>query len=105
LKNEDTSFVDFIDDQLDGLDIKAVRMFGSYGLYKGDAFFGIIADSQLFLKTSGKTKEKYIARGMMPFAPSKLQIMPNYLQVPADVLENREILKIWALEAAACEGQ
>ena len=106
LKSDDSSFVDFIvDDQLEPLGIKAVRMFGSYGLYQGDIFLGIISNSHLFFKTSEKTRKKYKECGMMPFAPSKLQVMSNYLQVPADVVEDRTLLQDWAAEAAACEGE
>lgn len=103
LKIDEESFVEFIvDDQLDGLDVKAVRMFGSYGLYRGDNFFGIIAKSQLFFKTSAKSKGKYLDYGMMPFSPSKIQVLSNYLEVPADVIEDRNKLQAWALEAAEC---
>ena len=104
MKNDDSSFVDFIvDDQLETMDVRAVRMFGSYGLYHENAFFGIISKSELFFKTSAKTREKYIEYGMTPFSPSKLQVMSNYLQVPTDIIEDREQLREWALEAARCD--
>lgn len=47
----DQATVDFIVEQASrGNDVRARKMFGEYGLYCGEAFVGIVADDQLFLK-------------------------------------------------------
>lgn len=74
-------------------------MFGSWGLYRGEYFFGIISQGILYLKTSPKTVSKFITRGMAPFAPSKKQILKNYFEIPGDILEDKEALELWVLES------
>ena len=45
------SFVDFVLDQLDGVeDLVAKKMFGEYGIYAGGKMFGLICDNKLFIK-------------------------------------------------------
>jgi len=71
------SFRDFVLEQLAALDgLRCKRMFGGYGLYSGEAFFGIA------------------------FAPSEKQVLKNYREVPVDILENGERLLHWARGAA-----
>ncbi len=99
------SFVDYVLDQLHGLGaVRARAMFGGYGLYHGDAFFGIIHDGRLFFKTSDATRPEYEERGMGPFRPNPGQTLKSYYEVPVDVLEDDEELAHWALRAAAHAG-
>jgi DNA transformation protein len=97
------SFKDFVVEQLEPLsktgELKTRAMFGAYGLYLGDKFFGIIHEGRLFLKTGEKSREKYIAKGMEPFRPNKKQTLKNYYEIPLDVLEDSEELTIWAGES------
>jgi DNA transformation protein and related proteins len=76
------------------------RMFGGYGLYSDDAFFGLIDDDTLFLKTSDSNRADYESRGMKRFMPSPGQTPSGggmgYHEVPADVLEDAEQLATWA---------
>ena len=47
----DQSFVDFVLDELDGVDnVTAKKMFGEYALYCGTKIFALICDNQLFIK-------------------------------------------------------
>jgi DNA transformation protein len=65
---KDDSFRDFVLDQLAALGaVECRRMFGSYGLYSGGVFFGIVSGGALFLKTSAATRPYYERRGMRPF--------------------------------------
>ena len=51
MNSKDISFKDFILDQLQGLDdVEAHRMFGGYGLYRDETFFGIVHKGKLFFK-------------------------------------------------------
>lgn len=96
------TFVDYVLDQLHALgSVRARRMFGGYGLYHGDAFFGIIHDSRLFFKTSDATRSEYERRGMGPFQPNPKQTLKSYYEVPVDVLEDDEELARWARRASA----
>lgn len=47
----DQTFVDYVLDQMaDDCHVTARKMFGEYGLYSRDVFFGVICDDQLFVK-------------------------------------------------------
>lgn len=94
-------FRDFVLDQLRGLPGLTYRaMFGGYGLYQRDIFFGIIHKSRLYLKTDQITASRYRDRGMKPFRPTSTQTLKNYHEVPVEVLEDSDELSTWASQAA-----
>ena len=94
------SFVDFVVDQLSSLgEITPKKMFSSWGLYCGGVFFGIISNGVLYLKTNKETRICYEKLGMGPFTPSKKQVLKNYMQVPDEILEDKEQLLEWSEEA------
>lgn len=94
------SFVQYIFDQLRELgDVRCRRMFGGYGLYRGDKFFGIIHADCLYFKTDPITAPLYRERGMEPFRPNAKQTLRNYYEVPAEVLDDAEELAVWAQRA------
>lgn len=95
------SFVTFVQDQLTP-SIEGIchrRMFGGYGLYQQETFFGIIHGGQLYFKTDASTVDAYKEAGMETFSPNSRQILKTYYQVPVTVLENSALLKEWAEEA------
>lgn len=95
------SFREFVLEQLATLDgLRCKHMFGGYGLYCGEQFFGIVFDGQLYFKTSPDTLPEYLAYHAAVFAPSDKQILKNYREVPADILEDGELLLTWARKAA-----
>lgn len=99
---ENDSFKEFILDQLyllERVDCKA--MFGGYGLYQADAFFGIIADGRLYFKTNPTTVSDYLECGMKPFQPNSKQTLKNYYEVPVEILEDEEQLTDWARKAVS----
>jgi DNA transformation protein len=101
MRKED-SYRDFVLDQLRSLDGVSCRsMFGGYGLYLGEDFFGIVFDGCLYFKTDETTREKYRAKGMGPFAPGEKQVLKSYYEVPEEIVEDDEQLASWAREAAA----
>jgi DNA transformation protein len=94
------SFKEFVLDQLAGMNHVTCRaMFGGFGLYHRDLFFGILHKGRLYFKTSDTTRPAYEAYGMKPFRPSDKQTLKNYYEVPPSILENDEELIIWALKA------
>lgn len=98
------SFLDFTLEQLAALDgLRCKRMFGGYGLYSGEVFFGIVFDSRLYFKTSPATLQEYLKHHAVVFAPSEKQTLKKYREVPVDILEDNESLVLWAQKAVRHE--
>ncbi|HEU5395987.1 MAG TPA: TfoX/Sxy family protein [Verrucomicrobiae bacterium] len=98
----DNSFKDFVLDQLGALpELRVKAMFGAYGLYQGERFFGIIDEGRLFFKTDAKTKREYEGRGMKAFtyqARGKTVTM-GFHEVPPEILEQGGELAAWARQS------
>ncbi len=95
------SFRDFVLEQLASLDgLRCKRMFGGYGLYCGEVFFGIVFEGRLYFKTHPDTLAQYESHHAAVFAPSEKQVLKNYREVPVDILEDSGRLAHWAREAA-----
>ena len=96
------SFRDFVLEQLTALPgLRCKRMFGGYGLYAGEVFFGIVFDGRLYFKTHPGTLAEYLEHHAAVFAPSEKQVLKNYREVPVDILEDSERLSLWARKAAS----
>jgi len=94
------SIQEFVLDQLCDLDELGCRpMFGGYGLYMGGLFFGIIFQGGLYFKTGPATVHEFLGRGMQPLRPNKKITLKSYYEVPADVIEDAELLTEWAERA------
>jgi DNA transformation protein len=103
---KDGGFLEFVLDQLeDSGKVRAKPMFGGYGLYLNAAFFGIVYQETLYLKTDATSRTAYIERKMKPFRPSPKQTLKNYFEVPIEVLEDRDELAAWAHAAANSIGK
>ena len=95
------SFRDYVLEQLATLDgLRCRSMFGGSGLYCGEQFFGIVYDGRLYFKTHPDTLPDYLSHHAAVFAPSKKQILKNYREVPANILEEAGQLTAWARKAA-----
>ena len=95
------SFRDYVLEQLAALDGVSCRaMFGGYGLYSGQQFFGILHDGRLYFKTHPDTLPDYLNYQAAVFAPSTKQVLKNYREVPVDILEDAGQLVTWARKAA-----
>ena len=95
------SFRDYILEQMREISgVRARAMFDGFGLYLEDKFFGIIHDTCVYFRTDYISREKYIDYGMSPFRPSEKQTLKNYFEVPMQIIEERDDLKNWVLEAA-----
>lgn len=104
MDKKDESFKDFILDQLHALtDVEARRMFGGYGLYQDETFFGIIHKGKLYFKIDEFTAGAYRRRKMKPFRPNAKQTLKGYYEVPVDVIEDNDQLCEWALKAIGCQ--
>ena len=96
-------FTDYVVDQLGDLGPVTTRaMFGGHGLYLGDQFFAIVFRERLYFRTDDGTRPEYERLGCEAFRPNERQTLHSYLEVPADVLDDRERAVEWARDAAAC---
>ena len=93
-------FIAYIQEQLrDVGTIKIRRMFGGCGVYCRELFFAIVDDDVLYFKTSAASRQRYLEEDCQPFQPTPTMTLKTYFEVPADVLESREQITEWALEA------
>ena len=98
-----TAFVDFVLDQLSGVDgVRAQAMFGGTGLYCNDVFFGIIHRDILYLKVNDDTRAAFERAGMKPFKPyADRPTTMQYYEVPVAILEDPRDLAVWIERAVA----
>jgi len=85
--------------------VEARRMFGGFGLYQDETFFGIVHKGTLFFKIDESTLDQYRKRKMKPFRPNGKQTLKSYYQVPAEVIEDADELRQWAVKAVKSQGQ
>lgn len=98
-------FVDYFIDQLAGWgEVSARRMFGGAGVYCDGVMFGLIADDVAYLKVDDSNREDFVKAGSSAFNPypekTETYVM-SYYEIPADVLEDAELLGKWAERALA----
>jgi DNA transformation protein and related proteins len=106
MNRKDEAFKDFVLDQLQEIaDVGADRMFGGYGLYQSETFFGIIHKGCLYFKIDESTIGAYRRRKMKPFRPNPKQTLKTYYQVPAEILDDAERLGEWAVQAIRCQNK
>lgn len=100
--SKDDSFVEYVCDQLTDFEIVTYKaMFGGYGLYCGDIFFGIVFDGRLYFKTDETSRLKYESYESEPFQPNAKQTLKSYYEVPVEIIENADEMVVWAEEAYA----
>lgn len=86
--------------------IRARPMFGGVGLYSGELFFALIADDTVYFKADASTRPEFEARGMEPFRPFGDEGgTMQYYQLPEDILEDPETLRLWAERALTIARQ
>ena len=79
-------------------------MFGGFGLYQREVFFGIIFRDRLYFKTDESTRNEYLKMGMSPFRPNERQALKSCYEVPAEIVEDAGRLADSAREAVSCQG-
>ena len=97
-------YLAYVIEQLAGLgNVSTRRMFGGVGLYRGGLFFGLIDDDTLFFKTDESNYAQYQARRMPRFMPPPNRPLgpTGYHQVPAEIMEDDELLVAWARQSVA----
>ncbi len=94
-------YLTYVLDQLgSSSSITAKKMFGGAGLYLDSVFFAIIANDTLYFKVDNSNRQDYERAGMEAFMPfGKKSYIMHYYEVPVDVLDDKEKLKLWADKA------
>lgn len=90
-------FRDFVLEQLRAVaPVTSKAMFGGVGLYSQGLFFALIADDVLYFKADDSNRADFEAAGAKQFAPyGDDQYSMNYYELPPDVLEDEEQLRVW----------
>ena len=98
------SYLVFVLDQLGGAgEVVSKKMFGGAGIYLEGFMVGLIYQNSLYLRGGSANMERFKQANCPQFIPeakTKSIKMP-YWQVPEEVMEDKEELREWALEALA----
>jgi DNA transformation protein len=99
-----SDYLQYVLEQLSALEhASSRRMFGGIGLYCDGVFFALIDDDALFFKVDDSDRDDYTARNISAFRPvaDTPDISMSYFEVPADALEDRDELAVWARKSLA----
>lgn len=101
-------FTGFVLDQLASVPaLSSAPFFGGVGLRSGATFFGMVMDGTLYFSTNPATRAEYEERGSRCFSYAKQgrRQETKLFEVPAEVLDDAEMLRDWALRAVADSGK
>src|SRR5262245_26766033 len=97
--------LDYLVDHLAPLgDARGRPMFGGFGIYLDGVIIGIIAFDTFFLKADDTNRPAFKAAGAQPFTYQRggePAVSTGYWECPADVLEEPDQLRSWALASLA----
>lgn len=100
-----SELLDHLVDQLTPLgEARGRRMFGGYGVYLDGLIIGLIAFDMFYLKVDDRNRPDFEAAGSTPFSydtKNGTNTITAYWEVPADVLEDSDQLRAWALKSLA----
>lgn len=104
-------FCDHVVEMLQGMGpVSARRMFGGHGLFLDGLMFGLIADSELYLKVDRESRDQFVELGLQAFTYNKngKPMAMSYFQAPEVCLDSLDDMTRWgnlalaaALRAAA----
>ena len=100
-----SELLEHLTDQLTPLgDARGRPMFGGYGVYLDGLIIGLIAFDTFYLKVDDGNRPDFEAAGSSPFSydtKSGVNTSTAYWEVPADVLDDSDQLRAWALKSLA----
>jgi DNA transformation protein len=82
--------------------VQARSMFGGHGVYARGVMFGLLDDDELFLKTDGETRPRFLAEGCRMWVYPAMD-ETSWYRPPDEAHEDAEAMAPWArlgLEAA-----
>ena len=77
-------------------------LFGACGLYRQGHVFGMVWQGALYFKVDEASRKLYLAaqsHALEYVSKGETQVLKSYWEVPADVVEDREMLCLWAERA------
>ena len=98
----DKELVSYVVDLMQSIGpVYAKSMFGGHGIFLDGLMFALVADSVLYLKADTETVNEFIDRDLEAFTYNKKgkQFKMRYYQAPDEVLEDSEIMNLWANNA------
>ncbi len=105
MAKHDQSYHDFvIGDLLGDIDgISSRAMFGGWGIYKDGFIFAIIFDGELYFKADETTSSDFETLGSHKFVykEGEQKSTMSYLLLPAEVQEDREMLREFVNKSVA----
>ena len=100
-----SELLDHLVDQLTPLgEARGRPMFGGHGVYLDGLIIGLIAFDSFYLKVDDRNRPDFEAAGSAPFSydtKSGTNTITAYWEVPADVVEDSDQLRAWALKSLA----
>ena len=100
-----SELLDHLTDQLTPLgDARGRPMFGGYGVYLDGLIIGLIVFDTFYLKVDDQNRPDFEAAGASPFSydtRNGVNTITGYWEVPADVLDDSDELRAWALKSLA----
>ena len=81
--------------------VESKSMFGGFGVFLEGLMFGLIADSELYLKVDAENRQDYEDVGLQAFSYGKngKEFKMSYYQAPEEAMEDAELLSSWASNA------
>jgi DNA transformation protein len=78
-------------------------MFGGFSIYLDGVILAIVADDAAYLKTDATNRPDFEAAGSEPFTYEGASgiVAMSYWEIPAEVLEEPDELRAWAMKARA----
>jgi DNA transformation protein and related proteins len=84
--------------------VRASRFFGGVGLYREGVQFAMVIGNCVYFVVDDATRQRYEQVGMQAFSyltkNGRIQVR-RYFQLPQEILEDIEQLRVWAIEATA----
>jgi DNA transformation protein len=100
-----SELLDHLTDQLTPLgEARGRPMFGGHGVYLDGLIIGLIAFDTFYLKVDDQNRADFEAAGSSPFSYDTkcgTNTITGYWEVPADVLDDSDALRAWALKSLA----
>lgn len=97
-----SSLAEYVTEQLAFLGrISNRSIFGGIGIFIDDRLLGIVMNDVVYLHTGAANIEDYVSRGMEQFKPypNAFDLTTDHHRVPAEVLQDPELLKQWGQRA------
>jgi len=94
-----SEFVENALDLMSALDnVRARRMFGGHGIFRGERMFALVIDDALYFKADSASRHEFTGRGLRPFTYSARgkPVSLQYYEAPPEVWDDLAVMQQWA---------